>query len=77
MVEPSLFASSQNEAILAHLKSGRALTSLDALSQFGTTRLAARIHDLKTNPRYGSPSIGARLVSTASGKRVAEYRMGG
>jgi hypothetical protein len=76
MTEPSLFPSSQNVAILSYLKSGRSLTGLEALSRFGTSRLAARIHDLKTDERYGGPEIEARAVNL-NGKRVAEYRMAG
>jgi len=76
MTEPSLFSSSQNAAILSYLKSGRSLTGLEALSRFGTSRLAARIHDLKTDERYGGPKIEARRVEM-NGKRVAEYRMAG
>ena len=37
----------QNEAILAHLKRGFSLTSMEALNLFGCFRLAARISDLK------------------------------
>lgn len=38
---------SQTEAILAHLKTGRSLTPIDALNLFGCFRLGARIHDLR------------------------------
>ncbi len=36
----------QTEQILAHLQSGKSLTPLDALRDFGCLRLAARIYDL-------------------------------
>lgn len=38
---------SQSHQILSHLKSGKPLTAMDALSLFGCNRLAARVHDLK------------------------------
>jgi len=37
----------QNDMILAHLKSGRDLTPLDALRDYGCFRLAARIGELR------------------------------
>lgn len=40
---------SQNSAIKAHLQSGCSLTGLTALNLFGTMRLSARIHDLKSS----------------------------
>ncbi len=59
--------------ILAHLRAGNRLTALDALESFGCFRLAARIHELR---REGW-AIEERTVETRSGKRVAEYSMGG
>jgi hypothetical protein len=38
---------SQREAIAKHLRSGRAITALDALRKFGCLRLSGRIYDLK------------------------------
>lgn len=37
----------QNQQVLEHLKAGQGITALDAQSQFGIMRLAARIADLK------------------------------
>ena len=59
----------QNARILAHLKTGRAITALDALEWFRCFRLASRICDLK---KMGHP-IYKRTVKTNSGKSVAEY----
>ena len=39
--------SSQNNLILAHLQSGKSLTSLEAMTLFGCMRLGSRIHDLR------------------------------
>jgi hypothetical protein len=59
--------------ILAHLRAGNRLTALDALESFGCFRLAARIHELR---REGW-NVQERTVETRSGKRVAEYFIGG
>jgi hypothetical protein len=37
----------QCDQILAHLKSGRSITGIDALNNWGCFRLAARIKDLR------------------------------
>ncbi len=37
----------QNKQILELLKSGKSITSIDALNLFGCFRLGARIHDIK------------------------------
>jgi hypothetical protein len=63
---------SQNEAIKAALLSGRSLTPIDALEDFGCLRLAARISDLR---RTGM-DIECRHV-TRNGKRFARYRLRG
>ena len=38
---------SQNDQILAHLSSGAALTSLEAIELYGCTRLGGRSYDLR------------------------------
>ena len=38
---------SQNTEILADLKSGKNITAIDALNDYGCFRLAARINDLR------------------------------
>lgn len=66
---------SQIEQILAVLESGGSLTALDALEDFGCSRLASRISDLK---RQGYP-VTSRMVQRRNcyGRlcRVAEYYM--
>ena len=62
---------SQECCILAYLRAGNALSPLDALSRFGCFRLGARIYDL----RRAGYVIERRMIRTASGKTVAEYRM--
>lgn len=63
---------SQKVEIHNFLKSGKALTALDALRKFGCLRLAARIADLRDE--------GVRIVSTPkvlrTGKRVVSYSLG-
>ena len=66
---------SQNTRILAYLKSGRKITPLDALYQFGCFRLGARIYDLR---RRGE-AIESRMIEITSPavysgkKRVKQY----
>jgi len=60
---------SQNNQIAQHLKEGKTLTALEALRNFGTLRLAARIHNLKGQ----GYNVEKTIVSTLSGKRIAQY----
>ena len=66
---------SQIDQILAVLESGGTLTALDALEDFGCSRLASRITDIK---RRGYP-VASRMVTRRNryGRlcRVAEYYM--
>lgn len=63
------------EQVLAYLKTGRELTPLEALDNFGTFRLGARIFDLKAR----GYNISRRMVEvpTRHGTlaRVASYRL--
>lgn len=61
----------QSRAILDALRAGQALTPLDALERFQCFRLAARVHDLR---RQGFPIL-EETITTATGKRVAMYRL--
>ena len=63
---------SQAASILAWLRQGRTLTELEALNRFGCLRLSGRILEL----RQAGYRIDAPFVRTATGKRVAQYRMG-
>jgi len=58
----------QNQSILAYLKSGNSITALDAFVLFRCMRLAARILDLKDQGN----DIESTLVDVG-GKRVARY----
>jgi phosphate/sulfate permease len=60
---------SQSKQIIRYLQQGNSLTSLDALRLFGCMRLGARIYDLRAQ---GYP-IEGKIITTASGKRVAQY----
>ncbi|TCJ96173.1 helix-turn-helix protein [Volucribacter psittacicida] len=64
---------SQNDRILAYLKKGGRITSLDALSQFGCLRLSARIKDLRDDGHQ----IDSEFIAVSSGKRVKQYFMVG
>ena len=61
----------QTAQILAHLKTGRSITPLDALDWFGCFRLGARIYDLKQDGH----NIYREMIETDSGKRVASYTL--
>jgi len=68
---------SQNKRIRAYLESGRKLTPLDALYQFGCFRLGARIYDLKRRGMLIETDI-IEITSPAvynGKKKVAQYRM--
>ena len=62
---------SQNARIRAHLLRGKSLTALEALTRFGTFRLAARILELKHDE--GLPI--RTSIEKAGGKRIAVYRI--
>lgn len=61
----------QTAQILAHLKTGRSITPLDALDWFGCFRLGARIYDLRADGH----KIVRDMVEVESGKRVASYTL--
>lgn len=62
-------AATQRVELLKVLKSGRAITPLEALRSLGIGRLAARVWDLK---REGW-QIEQRMVTVGDGARVAQY----
>lgn len=62
---------SQNALILRHLKTGRAISPLQALDKFGIMRLGARIYDLKRS----GVKIEVHMVK-AGKKRWASYLLG-
>ena len=64
---------SQCADILRALKQGRTLTAMEALSEFGCFRLAARIHDLRGDgyaiTTLWSPTATSAGLSTACSRR--------
>ena len=64
-------AATQCNRILAHLKKGLTITSLEALQMFGCMMLASRIHDL----RVRGENIVVEKVKLANGKSVAQYHL--
>ena len=62
---------SQNSEILAHLKSGKQLTQLQALKLFGTMRLAARVDEL----RCKGHKVLTEMITVGNGVRVARYKL--
>ena len=61
---------SQSQQILKHLKSGKTITPLEALSEYGCFRLGARIFDL----RRSGYDIKTEVVSE-NGKTFAKYEL--
>jgi hypothetical protein len=68
---------SQCSQILKHLQSGKSITALDALYQFGSLRLGARIWDL----RQRGVKIKAEMIEITSKsvydgkKRITRYSL--
>lgn len=65
-------SASQRKSIRGWLMSGRSLTPLTALREFGCFRLGARIWELRHE--HGM-NIVNEWLTTPSGKRVASYRL--
>lgn len=61
---------SQARAILKHLQSGKPITPIDALEQFGCFRLSARIYDLREE---GHTIHMDRETDERTGKNFARY----
>ena len=64
---------SQALAILSHLQSGKPITPIEALDEFGCFRLGARIWDLK---RDGHPITTEIVTDPKTGKHFARYWLG-
>jgi hypothetical protein len=62
-------AATQLAHLFAWLSVGRSITALQALEEFGCARLAARIHNLRSQG-YG---IADEFIETNTGKRVKQY----
>lgn len=60
----------QTKAIKAHLESGKSITPIDALNEYGCFRLGARIYDLKDT----GMNIITEMVQQGR-KRFARYRL--
>ena len=60
---------SQNALIKGWLLNGYSITQLEALTQFGCFRLAARIADLRDQ----NLNVVTEIVTLENGKRVARY----
>ena len=59
----------QNQQILTHLKTGKGITPMEALREYGCFRLAGRVYDLRLD---GWPIVCDRL-DVGDGKRVGHY----
>ena len=64
---------SQNKMILEHLQAGHSISPLEALQEYGSFRLAARINDLK-NQGHAIVSRSKKVATRQNGMvTVAEY----
>lgn len=63
---------SQNQQIADYLRAGNALTPLEALSLFGTNRLAARIGELRESGMEIESTM-VEVATRAGSARVARY----
>ena len=61
----------QKNNVLKHLESGREITPLDALEQYGCFRLAAVIWNLRDE----GYKIATKTVSNKYGKTFASYKL--
>lgn len=64
---------SQNVRILSDLRKGVKITSIDAFVNYGCTRLAARIYDIKKEYLLSGEELEVELVGTK--KRYAQYSL--
>ena len=64
---------SQTTDILDWLNTGKPITALEALDNFGCFRLAARIADIRAKGIY----VNTDTVKTSTGKSIAQYSLGG
>lgn len=64
-------SNSQKAKILAFMQAGGSITPIDALNEFGSFRLGARIAELREE---GWP-IESKWVVTPTGKRVKSYSL--
>jgi hypothetical protein len=60
---------SQNQMILAYMKSGKSITPLEALNLFGCFRLGARCFELKAK----GVQIKSEFVTLPNQKKVKRY----
>lgn len=61
----------QTEQVLAHLKRGNTLTSMQSFRLFAITRLPDRVRDLRAKGH----TIYAERIRLPSGKRIARYSL--
>lgn len=62
---------SKKDLILDHLVSGKPITAFEALSKYGSLRLASRIYDLRAD----GYNIESKPKRVESGAIVSEYRI--
>jgi len=59
--------------IMSHLKQNGSITTWEAIQEFGITRLASRIYELRSHGH----TINSSMTKNKNGKRYAIYRLKG
>lgn len=62
---------SQTDRILDYMLTGKAITPLEALDLFGSSRLASRITEIKARGYL----VYSEFVTTKTGKRIKQYHL--
>ena len=62
---------SHNDQIRSYLESGKTLTAMDALNNFGCWNLKGRIFEL----RQSGMNIKTDMITTGTGKRIGKYSL--
>lgn len=65
----------QKESVLAHLRSGKKITPIEALNKFGCFRLAAVIHSLKNKGFLNKNEAIESKLLTKGNKNFSEYSL--
>jgi hypothetical protein len=67
----------QEENILAHMRTGKHITPLEALGVYGVFRLGARIFNIKAylEERETGETVATTRVRDSKGKQYARYRL--
>lgn len=74
-MEEKLTKGTQRFRVMAHLRSGKAITSLEALREYGIMRLPNRISELRRSGEEIEKRTVVVMNKYGEAVRVAEYRL--